>query len=77
MLRDHVDKDHAIIHDLIVLPNRDSVENSSAIRGLVESEIARVYDFCSLAINSHESFKILEEELNFYNINLYQINEEE
>jgi len=77
VLRTHTDKSYAIIHDLIVLPKRDSLENHDAIKGLVRAEMARVYDFSSLAINSHESFRILKEELDFYGIDLYNINEEE
>jgi len=77
VLRRHIEKSHATIHDLIVLPKRDSEENKDAIKGLVKSEMARVYDFSSLALNSHESFRILEDELDFYGINLYNINEEE
>ena len=77
VLRRHDSKSHATIHDLIVLPKRDSIENQDAIKGLVKSEMARVYDFSSLSLNSQESFRILEDELDFYGINLYNINEEE
>lgn len=77
VLRKHDDKSHATIHDLIVLPKRDAIENQEAIKGLVKSEMARVYDFSSLAINSHESFRILEDELDFYNVDIYNLNEEE
>lgn len=77
VLRKHDDKAHATIHDLIVLPRKDTSENQDAIKGLVQSEVARVYDFCSLAINSHESYRILESELDHFGISLYNINEEE
>jgi len=77
VLRRHDNKSHATIHDLIVLPKRDSIENQDTIKGLVKSEMTRVYDFSSLALNSQESFRILEDELDFYGVNLYNINEEE
>lgn len=77
VLRKHDDKAHATIHDLIVLPRIDSSENQEAIKGLVQSEVTRVYDFCSLAINSHESYRILESELDHFGISIYNINEEE
>jgi len=77
VLRTHDDKKFATIHDLIVLPDKDSIENIDTVKGLIISELLRVNDFASLAMNSHDSFNILEEELNYYGINLYNLTEEE
>lgn len=77
VLRTHDDKKFATIHDLIVLPDKNSIENIDTVKGLIVSELLRVNDFASLAMNSHDSFNILEEELNYYGINLYNLTEEE
>jgi len=77
VLRTHDDKIFATIHDLIVLPDKESIENIDTVKGLIVSELLRVNDFASLAMNSHDSFIILEEELNYYGINLYNLTEEE
>jgi len=77
VLRTHDDKKFATIHDLIVLPDKESIENIDTVKGLIVSELLRVNDFANLAMNSHDSFNILEEELNYYGINLYNLTEEE
>lgn len=71
VLRLHKDKTHAIIHDLVVIPDMDSRETSYDMeRNLVKTEMMRVADFAGLAMNKTETFTVLEEVLEFYNLNL-------
>jgi superfamily II DNA or RNA helicase len=71
VLRLHKDKTHAIIHDLVVIPNVDSLDKSYDMeRNMVKTELLRVADFAELAMNKTETYTILEEFLNFYNLNL-------
>lgn len=71
VLRLHDDKTHATIHDLVVIPNMDIVETSYEMeRNLVKTELMRVADFASLAMNKTQTYNALEEVLDFYNLNL-------
>ncbi len=71
VLRLHKDKTHAVIHDLVVIPNVDSLDKSYDMeRNMVKTELLRVADFAELAMNKTETYTILEEVLNFYNLNL-------
>jgi superfamily II DNA or RNA helicase len=76
VLRQHKDKTHAVIHDLVVVPSlslNDKTFNME--RNLVKKELERVVDFASLALNSMETYNELEEVLSFYNLNLYEKND--
>jgi len=72
VLRIHKDKVHAVIHDLIVVP---VISNDSKYyemeRSLVRNELKRVVDFSDLSMNKIDTYEILKETLEFYNLNLY------
>jgi superfamily II DNA or RNA helicase len=71
VLRLHKDKVHAVIHDLVVVPEI-SVEESNydMERNLVKKELERVVDFANLAMNKMDTYESLKEVLNYYNLNL-------
>jgi len=71
VLRLHDDKTHATIHDLVVIPNMDSEDTSYDMeKNLVKTELMRVADFASLAMNKTDTYSTLEEVLEHYNLNL-------
>lgn len=71
VLRLHKDKVHAVIHDLVVVPEISVAEsNYDMERNLVKKELERVVDFSSLAMNKTETYESLKEILNYYNLNL-------
>lgn len=77
ILRTHPQKDIAIIHDLIVIPDLSASNANSdsfkAERSLVEKELERVMYFASLAINPYETETVFEEICNHYDLNIYTI----
>ncbi len=79
ILRKHADKDIAVIHDLIIIPNLiDSDANSDtfrAERSLVEKELERVMYFASLSINPFETESVFEEVCQHYDLNIYTIHD--
>jgi len=71
VLRLHDHKTHATIHDLVVIPNNNSdISSYEMERNLVKTELIRVSDFASLAINKTQTYSELKEVLNYYNLNL-------
>lgn len=71
VLRIHNDKVHAVIHDLVVVPEiRIEESNYDMERNLVIKEIERVVDFSNLAMNKMDTYESLKKVLNYYNINL-------
>jgi len=76
VLRQHKDKTHAVIHDLVVIPALGQNDKTYSMeRSLVKKELERVKDFSSLALNSMDTYYELEEVLSFYNLNLYKKND--
>jgi superfamily II DNA or RNA helicase len=74
VLRQHKDKLHAVIHDIVVVPEININEGSYEMeRNLIKTELSRVVDFSSLAINKTESFDKLKNILEYYNLNLYDL----
>ncbi|HEY0669518.1 MAG TPA: helicase-related protein, partial [Sphingobacteriaceae bacterium] len=77
ILRKHAQKDIAIIHDLVVVPDlTESNVNSDTFkteRSLVEKELERVMYFASLAINPYETERVFEEVCEHYDLNIYTI----
>lgn len=74
VLRLHNDKIHAIIHDLVVVPKIDSEENNYDMeRNLVRKELERVVDFSNLSMNKMDTYEALNDVLDYYNLNLYEI----
>merc|ERR1711916_75946 len=58
VLRLHDDKTHATIHDLVVVPEVGSEENTFEMeKGLVRKELERVVDFANLAMNKSDTYQ--------------------
>ena len=76
-MRTHPNKDIAIIHDLIVVPDlSNSNSNSDTFRTekcLVEKELERVMYFASLSINPFETENVFAEICEHYDLNIYTI----
>lgn len=71
VLRLHDDKVHAVIHDLVVVPEINVEEgNYEMERNLVKKELERVVDFSNLAMNKMDTYESLKRVLNYYNLNL-------
>ena len=71
VLRNHDDKIHAIIHDLVVVPKIDSEEgNFEMERNLIKKELERVVDFSELSMNKTDTYEELKDILDNYNLNL-------
>ena len=79
ILRQHIDKKYAVIHDLVVVPDNDSVdhrsENFYMERSQVENELKRVADFAFMARNQYEAIEQVRQICSFYDLNLFEINE--
>jgi superfamily II DNA or RNA helicase len=71
VLRLHKEKVHAVIHDLVVVPEI-SVEasNYNMERNLVKKELERVVDFSNLSMNKMDTYESLKGVLKYYNLNL-------
>jgi superfamily II DNA or RNA helicase len=71
VLRLHKDKVHAVIHDLVVVPEiSESESNYNMERNLVKKELERVVDFSNLAMNKMDTYEALKAVLKYYNLNL-------
>lgn len=71
VLRLHNDKIHATIHDLVVVPEVGSEENTFEMeKGLVKKELERVVDFANLAMNKSDTYQTLKNILDYYSLNL-------
>jgi superfamily II DNA or RNA helicase len=73
VLRMHKDKIHATIHDLVVVPEVSDESTYEMERGLVKKELERVVDFAKLAMNKTDTYEILKNILEYYNLNLYEL----
>jgi superfamily II DNA or RNA helicase len=73
VLRLHVDKVHATIHDLVVVPEISGENTFDMERGLVKKELERVVDFAKLAMNKTSTYESLKSILDYYNLNLNDI----
>lgn len=72
ILRKHPDKHIAIIHDLVVVPELNSIEeNYNMERNLLKGELQRVRDFARLSENSSYAYTELEEITNYYNLSIF------
>jgi superfamily II DNA or RNA helicase len=71
VLRLHKDKVHAVIHDLVVVPEIGDEENNYDMeRNLVKKELERVIDFSNLAMNKMDTYQSLKDVLSHYKLNL-------
>ena len=79
ILRTHPDKDIAVIHDLIVVPDLILSDSNSDTfkteRSLVEKELERVMYFASLSINPFETENVFAEICEHYDLNIYTIHD--
>lgn len=79
ILRQHIDKKYATIHDLVVIPkidsNREHGETFKMERSQLENELRRVADFAFLARNQYEAIERVREICDYYGLNLFEINE--
>lgn len=78
ILRQHDDKKHAVIHDLVVIPKLDALKQSGNFemeRSLVENELRRVADFAFMARNQYEAIDRINDICMYYDLNLYEIKE--
>lgn len=80
ILRNHPAKNHATIHDLVVLPDyEDEIEGSETYdleRGLVRKELERVMYFASLSKNPYFTEDVFSAACKHYNLNIYSIQNE-
>ena len=71
VLRLHNDKLHAVIHDLVVIPDVGQGESTFEMeKNIIKGELARVVDFSRLAINKTHTFEVLKGVLDYYNLSL-------
>ena len=76
ILRNHKDKQFAIIHDLVVAPMVNVNSDAFSVeRNLLRSELERVKDFAKLSENPTATLMELTPIMNHYNLNLYEDNE--
>jgi superfamily II DNA or RNA helicase len=74
VLRLHKDKQYAIIHDLVVIPDVGQNENTFEMeKNIIKGELARVVDFSRIAINKMHTFDVLKGVLDYYNLSLNNI----
>jgi superfamily II DNA or RNA helicase len=70
VLRLHKDKIHAVIHDLVVIPEVSDESNFEMEKGLIKKELERVVDFAKLSMNKTDTYDTLKDILEYYNLNL-------
>lgn len=79
ILRQHIDKKYAVIHDLVVIPpineNGEQHESFKMERSQVENELKRVADFAFMARNQYEAMDKVKQICSYYDLDLFTINE--
>ncbi len=77
VLRKHPEKHLAEIHDLVVVPPLDGLDEGVFLmeRNLVRKELERVAHFAFMAINRHESLRALQDICDHYHLNLHEIHQ--
>jgi len=80
ILRKHPSKNHAVIHDLVVIPDYENqLEGSETFdleKRMVRTELERVMYFASLSKNPYFTEDIFSNVCNHYNLNIYTIQNE-
>ena len=72
VLRNHIDKSIAKIHDLVVIPFQSHNDKIiEAEKSMIKNELQRVIDFAGLSLNKIDTYEILKPILEKYNLNLY------
>ncbi|MDP3930276.1 MAG: DEAD/DEAH box helicase family protein [Bacteroidota bacterium] len=73
ILRKHIEKQFALIHDLVVIPQiSQDGETFKMERNMLKKELERVKNFSELAENSSHTIDVLLDTMNYYNLNLYE-----
>ena len=70
VLRLHDDKNFATIHDLVVIPRSQDEDTFQMEKGILRKELERVVDFSRLSMNKMDTYSVLEEALDYYDLNL-------
>lgn len=77
ILRTHDDKDYAVIHDLVVIPDFESSSKGSDTfkteRSQVKKELERVMYFATLSENPYETENVFMDVCDFYDLDIYTI----
>jgi len=80
ILRKHPDKNHAVIHDLVVIPDYENqLEGSETFdleKRMVRTELERVMYFASLSKNPYFTEDVFKDVCSHYNLNIYTIQKE-
>lgn len=72
ILRKHIEKRYAYIHDLVVIPEISiHSTNFQMERSLLKKELERVNNFALLSENSSHTVEVLYDIMNHFNLNLY------
>ena len=74
ILRQHKDKEYAVIHDLVVVPVPSGEPGSFEMeKKLIRDELIRVVHFCSLSRNYYDSMKKFKDIAALYELNMYSL----
>ena len=77
VLRQHPEKDYAIIHDLIVLPIPSAEQGSlKSEKKLIKDELTRVIYFSSLSRNYYDCMEKFKDIAEFYELNMFAMQSE-
>ena len=80
ILRKHPEKNHAVIHDLVVLPDYENQSAGSDTfdleKRMVRTELERVMYFASLSKNPYFTEDVFMDVCTYYNLNIYTIQNE-
>ena len=77
VLRQHPEKDFAIIHDLIVLPIPSAEQGSlKSEKKLIKDELTRVIYFSSLSRNYYDCMEKFKDIADFYELNMFAMQSE-
>lgn len=77
VLRQHDQKIHAVIHDLVVVPLIDDHDGTFEMeKNLVSKELERVVDFADLSMNKSDTYGALKDILSYYDLNLNDFSKE-
>ena len=72
-MRVHKDKLFSKIYDMVVIPDKSELDRDSMEmeKGIVKSELMRVYDFASSAMNKYQSLKRIEDRISDFGIDIF------
>lgn len=80
ILRKHPEKNHAVIHDLVIIPDYENQHEGSETfdleKQMIKTELERVMYFASLSKNPYYTEDVFREVCEHYNLNIYLIQNE-